>query len=159
MRTSVVSRGVVEAAEAALPPGGWPNYVLGNHDEHRIASRVGSSHAPLLMLAKNTRRAGRPGLRMVRPRACRRRPRDRPGDVAIAISASGTSPNVVSALEAAGELGIRTIGLCGPDGGKMPELVDVCLRAAGPRIEQIEDVHLVINHLFTVLLRGGDADF
>jgi alpha-glucosidase len=38
-------RAKVEAYEAALPPGGWPNWVLGNHDQHRIASRVGRAQA------------------------------------------------------------------------------------------------------------------
>jgi D-sedoheptulose 7-phosphate isomerase len=79
-----------------------------------------------------------------------------PDDVAIAVSASGSSPNVVRALHAAREIGLRTIGLTGSDGGKVPTLVDVCLRVTSAQIEQIEDVHLVINHLLTVLLRGGD---
>src|SRR5438067_4215443 len=43
-------RELVEAYQAALPPGAWPNYVLGNHDEARIASRVGPRHARLAML-------------------------------------------------------------------------------------------------------------
>jgi alpha-glucosidase len=40
----------VDAYEAALPPGAWPNYVLGNHDEARIATRLGPQNAPLAML-------------------------------------------------------------------------------------------------------------
>jgi alpha-glucosidase len=36
---------LIDAYEAALPPGGWPNWVLGNHDQHRIASRVGAAQA------------------------------------------------------------------------------------------------------------------
>jgi glycosidase len=43
-------RAHVDAYEAALPPGAWPNYVLGNHDESRIATRLGRQHAPLAML-------------------------------------------------------------------------------------------------------------
>ncbi|MGQ9489694.1 MAG: alpha-amylase family glycosyl hydrolase [Anaerolineae bacterium] len=38
-------RRLVDAYEAALPPGGWPNWVLGNHDQHRLASRVGQEQA------------------------------------------------------------------------------------------------------------------
>ncbi|MGH2447415.1 MAG: alpha-amylase family glycosyl hydrolase [Chloroflexota bacterium] len=41
---------VVDASEAALPAGAWPNFVLGNHDEHRIASRVGVSQARAAMM-------------------------------------------------------------------------------------------------------------
>jgi alpha-glucosidase len=37
--------GLIDAYEAALPAGGWPNWVLGNHDQHRIASRVGAAQA------------------------------------------------------------------------------------------------------------------
>ena len=37
--------GLIDEYEAALPPGGWPNWVLGNHDQHRIASRVGPAQA------------------------------------------------------------------------------------------------------------------
>jgi alpha-glucosidase len=40
-------RGLVEAIEAAVPPGGWPNYVLGNHDEPRLATRIGAKQARL----------------------------------------------------------------------------------------------------------------
>src|SRR5439155_5186433 len=43
-------RRTVEAMEAALPPGAWPNWVLGNHDEERIASRVGEAGARAAML-------------------------------------------------------------------------------------------------------------
>jgi alpha-glucosidase len=43
-------RGLVEAIEQAVPPGAWPNYVLGNHDEHRVATRLGETMAPLAMM-------------------------------------------------------------------------------------------------------------
>jgi glycosidase len=43
-------RAHVDAYEAALPPGAWPNYVMGNHDENRIASRIGPAGARLAML-------------------------------------------------------------------------------------------------------------
>ncbi len=43
-------REVVESVEAAVPPGGWPNYVLSNHDEHRIASRYGAAQARIAMM-------------------------------------------------------------------------------------------------------------
>jgi glycosidase len=43
-------RRLVDTLEAVIPPGGWPNYVLGNHDEHRIASRIGPEQARVAML-------------------------------------------------------------------------------------------------------------
>jgi D-sedoheptulose 7-phosphate isomerase len=51
-----------------------------------------------------------------------------PGDIFLAISTSGNSPNVLRALEQCRNLGIRTIGLTGKSGGKMPPLCDYCLR-------------------------------
>src|ERR1700736_4354133 len=53
----------------------------------------------------------------------------KPGDVALAISTSGNSPNVLHALERARKLGMITIGLSGKSGGKMRSLVDMCLCA------------------------------
>lgn len=43
-------RSLVDALEAAVPPGGWPNYVLGNHDEPRIATRIGTAEARVAMM-------------------------------------------------------------------------------------------------------------
>lgn len=43
-------KSLIEGAEAALPPGGWPNYVLGNHDVHRIVSRIGPEQARVAMM-------------------------------------------------------------------------------------------------------------
>src|SRR5262249_10845108 len=43
-------RQTVEAVESALPPGAWPNYVLSNHDEHRIASRYGTAQTRLAVM-------------------------------------------------------------------------------------------------------------
>jgi alpha-glucosidase len=47
---AVTVQEAVDAYEAALPPGGWPNWVLGNHDRHRVASRVGPAQARVAML-------------------------------------------------------------------------------------------------------------
>lgn len=48
--SAVALQEAVDAYEAALPPGGWPNWVLGNHDRHRVASRVGPTQARVAML-------------------------------------------------------------------------------------------------------------
>ena len=47
---ALVARAIVEALEKAMPEGAWPNYVLSNHDEHRIASRIGSAAARTAMM-------------------------------------------------------------------------------------------------------------
>ena len=76
-----------------------------------------------------------------------------PGDVLLAISGSGNSPNVLRGVEAAKQLGATTIGLTGFSGGQLLDLVDICLVVPSNRMEQIEDVHLVIDHILTVSLR------
>ena len=78
-----------------------------------------------------------------------------PGDVLLAISGSGNSPNVLRGVEAAKQLGATTIGLTGFLGGQLLDLVDICLVVPSNRMEQIEDVHMVIDHILTVSLRQG----
>jgi len=76
------------------------------------------------------------------------------GDVAFAISGSGSSPNVLLALQAAREAGATNIGLTGFKGGKMKELCDVCIVIPSNNMQIIEDFHLSTAHaLFTVLRR------
>lgn len=69
------------------------------------------------------------------------------GDLVIAISGSGNSPNVVRAVEYAKEHGNHVIGLCGYDGGKLKELADVALHVDVRSMQVTEDVHMVLDHL------------
>ncbi len=78
-----------------------------------------------------------------------------PGDVVIAISGSGKSPNVLKAVHLARSVGATTIGLTGDMGGELQRTTDVCLVVPNRCMEQIEDVHLVIEHVITTCLRGG----
>jgi D-sedoheptulose 7-phosphate isomerase len=71
----------------------------------------------------------------------------RPGDVAVAISGSGNSPNVLEAVEVAKALRLTTIGLTGRNGGKLKEMVDVALVVPSDSMQHIQDVHLVFLHL------------
>ena len=74
------------------------------------------------------------------------------GDVAFAISGSGSSRNVLLALQAAKEAGSINIGLTGFKGGKMKELCDVCIVIPSDNMQIIEDFHLSTAHaLFTVI--------
>ena len=70
----------------------------------------------------------------------------RAGDVFIAISTSGNSPNILKAIEAAKLLGLVVIGLTGRNGGKMKGLCDVCLCAPSDSTPRIQECHLVIEH-------------
>ena len=74
------------------------------------------------------------------------------GDIAFAISGSGSSPNVLRGLEAARQAGAITIGLTGFQGGKMRDLCDICVIIPSDNMQTIEDLHLSVAHaLFTVI--------
>jgi len=77
----------------------------------------------------------------------------RPGDVAIGISGSGNSPNVLRALEEARKLGLTTVGLIGMGGGKMRALCDVAIVVPSQNMQHIEDAHHILLHLVTAYLR------
>lgn len=77
-----------------------------------------------------------------------------PGDLLVAISTSGRSPNVLRALELARLSGARSIGLTGEDGGALRELVDCCITVPSGDIGQQEDLHLVVNHALTTAIRA-----
>src|SRR6266480_6322189 len=77
-----------------------------------------------------------------------------PGDVAIGISASGNSPNVINALCLTKQLGGVTIGLLGAEGGKIKDIVDAYVLAPGQNIEQEEDAHLILAHVITRHMRA-----
>ena len=76
-----------------------------------------------------------------------------PGDVAIGISTSGNSPNVINALRLSKQLGATTIGLLGAQGGKMKDIVDAYVLAPGQNIEQEEDAHMILAHIITRYMR------
>lgn len=76
-----------------------------------------------------------------------------PGDVVIAISGSGNSRNVLNAIEAARAARATTIALAGYDGGRLKEIVDVCVHVPSFDMEQVEDVHLILEHLISTSLR------
>lgn len=88
----------------------------------------------------------------------------RPGDVLLAFSTSGNSPNVLRAAEVAREMGMAVVGLTGKDGGKLAPLCDVEVRVphAGfaDRIQEvhIKVVHALIDHIEVELEQAGRSD-
>jgi phosphoheptose isomerase len=76
-----------------------------------------------------------------------------PGDLLLAISGSGRSPNILRALEFARENGLVTVGLLGMGGGPARALCDVAVVVDSENYEVIENGHLVIGHLYTAYLR------
>jgi D-sedoheptulose 7-phosphate isomerase len=70
-----------------------------------------------------------------------------PGDVVMAISGSGNSPNVLQAIEYANSIGCRTIALSGRNGGKLGPMAQLNLQASHPHMGRIEDVHMIVMHM------------
>lgn len=79
------------------------------------------------------------------------------GDVVLAFSGSGNSPNILHALATAREMGLTTVGFGGRDGGKMKALCDHVLIAPTDSMEMLEDMHLVYFHDLVCALRPGLA--
>ncbi len=68
------------------------------------------------------------------------------GDVLVAISTSGASPNIVNALKEAKSRDLVTIGLMGPGDAPMEEHCDVAIRAPGSDAQRIQEVHIAVGH-------------
>ena len=159
-----VLRQVAEAVAST-----WRNgrtiYVMGNGGS---ASTAGHMVADL---NKNTALPGRPRLRVVslvdnaawitalgndlaydQIFAEQLRNQCQAGDLVIAISCSGNSPNVLAGVRVAREYGAYSVGLTGDQGGALKDLVDVCLFAPTAHIGQQEDIHLIVNHAITVAI-------
>jgi D-sedoheptulose 7-phosphate isomerase len=77
----------------------------------------------------------------------------RPGDLLIAISASGNSPNIVAAAQLARERGMRIIGLTGFGGGQLAGLADAAFVVPSDDYGPVEDVHMILDHILTGCLR------
>ena len=69
------------------------------------------------------------------------------GDIAIAISTSGNSPNVINAINTAREKGITVIGLAGKTGGKMKDICDHLLVVPSNSTARIQEMHILIGHM------------
>ncbi|HXS99956.1 MAG TPA: D-sedoheptulose 7-phosphate isomerase [Elusimicrobiota bacterium] len=76
----------------------------------------------------------------------------RPGDVAIAISTSGNSKNVLKAIAAAKEIGITVVGLTGRAGGKMKNECDFCLCVPSDSTARIQEVHITVIQIWCGIL-------
>jgi D-sedoheptulose 7-phosphate isomerase len=76
-----------------------------------------------------------------------------PGDVVLGISGSGNSENVLRAIQYARENDGVTIGITGFDGGKIKDMVDLCLIVPVHNMQKTEDVHMLIDHLTTLMIK------
>ena len=75
----------------------------------------------------------------------------RKGDVAIGISTSGNSANVLAALGEAGSAGLHTMGFTGESGGRMPEVASVLFRVPSKRTPRIQETHILLGHVLAEL--------
>jgi len=71
----------------------------------------------------------------------------RPGDIALAVSTSGKSPNLLQALETARELGLLTVAFTGKDGGRLPDLAEYCFVVPSFSIHRIQETHVTLYHI------------
>ena len=69
------------------------------------------------------------------------------GDVAVGISTSGNSPNVIKAFEVAKEMGMKTVALTGNDGGILAKLADLSLVVSSNSTPRIQETHILVGHL------------
>ena len=76
------------------------------------------------------------------------------GDVCLAISTSGTSPNVIAACEQARKQGVTVIGLLGRDGGGVAALCDLALIVPSDDTQRIQETHNLIGHIICELVEG-----
>lgn len=83
----------------------------------------------------------------------------REGDVAIAITTSGRSANIIRAVRTARERGLQTIGLLGKDGGVVKDLVDVPIIVPSPSTARIQEVHITIGHIWCDLIEQSLGPF
>ncbi len=76
----------------------------------------------------------------------------RKGDVAVAISTSGNSLNVIRGVEAAHERGLVTVGWTGAGGGKLADVVDYCFNVPSSVTARIQECHITLGHVLCELI-------
>lgn len=82
----------------------------------------------------------------------------RPDDVAVGLSTSGNSPNVLQGVEAAAAIGALTVGLSGGDGGKLARSVDFAIVAPHERTCRVQEAHLFLGHALCEMVETAMVD-
>lgn len=77
------------------------------------------------------------------------------GDVALGISTSGNSKNIIEAFKKAGSLGLKVIALSGGDGGKMKDVADISIVVASRDTPRIQESHAMIGHILCGLIEDN----
>ncbi|MBT7895739.1 MAG: D-sedoheptulose 7-phosphate isomerase [Flavobacteriales bacterium] len=74
------------------------------------------------------------------------------GDILLALSTSGNSPNVLLAIQKANELGMKTIGLTGSDGGEMNGICNILIKIPSSNTARIQEAHILTGHIICQLV-------
>jgi D-sedoheptulose 7-phosphate isomerase len=74
------------------------------------------------------------------------------GDVAIGISTSGNSKNVIQAMRTARKISLITVGMTGSDGGRLQQEVDHCLRVPSGQTPRIQEAHILLGHIMCEII-------
>ncbi len=74
------------------------------------------------------------------------------GDVLLAISTSGNSPNVIKAVEMAHRKGMKVIGFLGASGGKLKSIVDLAITIPSSNVQRIQEGHITVAHIVCELV-------
>ena len=74
------------------------------------------------------------------------------GDILLALSTSGNSPNVLLAIQKANELGMKTIGLTGSDGGEMNGICNILIKIPSSNTARIQEAHILVGHIICQLI-------
>ncbi|MGI5239064.1 HAD-IIIA family hydrolase [Dactylosporangium sp. CA-139066] len=79
----------------------------------------------------------------------------RPGDVAVGLSTSGESANVVRALRRARELGLVTVAMTGATGGRVDDVADICIRVPSRQTPYVQEAYMHLGHSICELVEAG----
>jgi len=79
----------------------------------------------------------------------------RPGDVAVGLSTSGNSPNVLQGVDAAASLGALTVGFTGGEGGKLARSVDIPIVVPHLRTCRVQEAHLFLGHTLCEIVEAA----
>ena len=78
-----------------------------------------------------------------------------PGDLFVGITTSGNSKNIVAALRAAREKGLRTLALTGANGGEAKAASEMCVQVPSVRTCRIQEIHITLGHIWCVMLEDA----
>lgn len=79
----------------------------------------------------------------------------RAGDVLVALTTSGNSPNVLRAAAVARTMGIVVIGMTGAGGGALAQACDLCIRVPADRADRVQELHIAIGHILCGLIEAA----